>query len=76
MFGWLDAGKNLRLTLEPCKPIRIAGKGFRQDLQRHLPVQLGIGGLIDLSHPTLTNEGGDVVVPESGADGEGHGLSG
>ena len=70
----VQAGEDLRLTLKPCQPIRIAGKRFGQDLQRHLPVQLGIGGLIDLSHPALADEGGDVVVAESGADGQGHGL--
>jgi hypothetical protein len=35
-----------------------------QDLQRDLPVELGIGGLIDLPHATLADEGGDVVVAE------------
>ena len=32
-----------------------------------LPVQLGVGGLLHLPHPTLADEGGDVVVAESGA---------
>ncbi len=48
--GMIEAGKNLRLTLEPGQPIRISGKRLGQDLQRHLPVELGIGGLIDLAH--------------------------
>ena len=39
-----------------------------------MPVQLGIGGLIDLSHAPFANEGSDVVVAESGADLQGHGL--
>ena len=34
-----------------------------------------IGGLIDLSHATLTNEGSHVIVAESGADFESHELS-
>ena len=33
-----------------------------------LSVQLCIGGLIDLSHAALTNEGGDVIVAELGTD--------
>ena len=33
-----------------------------------------IGGLIDLAHAPLANEGGDVIVAESGADGKGHRL--
>ena len=72
----VEAGKNLRFSLEPRQTIRIAGKRLGQDLQRLLPIQLCIGGLIDLSHPAFTDEGGDVVVAESGTDGEGHGLSG
>ena len=47
-----------------------------QDLQRHLPVQRGISGPIDLSHAALADESGDVVVSDAGADGEGHVLSG
>ena len=45
---------------------------FRQDLQRHLAVQLGIGSLIDLSHPAFTQLGDDFVVAESCADVECH----
>ena len=39
-----------------------------------IPVELGVGGLIDLAHAALADEGGDVVVAEAGADGQGHGL--
>ena len=66
--GMVQAGEDLRLPREPGEPIRISGKRLGQDLQRHLPVQFGIGGLIDLSHAAFTNEGGDIVVAESGAD--------
>ena len=45
------------------------GNRLATDLQRYLAVQLGIGGLIDLAHAPLANEGGDVVVPEAGTDG-------
>ena len=38
-------------------------------------VQLGIGGLVDLAHAPLANEGGYVVVAESGADSERHAIS-
>ena len=68
----VEAGENLRLSLKPRQPIRISGKRLRQDLERHLPVQLGIGGLVDLPHASLADEGGDVVVAESGTDGQRH----
>ncbi len=49
---WMvQRSKNLRLTLEPRQPIRIVGKGLGQDLQRDLPVQFGIGGLVDSPMP-------------------------
>ena len=68
----VEGCENLRLALKPSEPIRVSRKRLGQDLQRHLPVQLGIGGLVDLSHATLTNESGDVVMSEAGADFEGH----
>ena len=70
----VQAGKHLRFSLKPSQAIRISGKGLGQDLERHLAIQLGISGLIDLAHATLADEGGHVVVAESGADGKGHGL--
>ena len=38
------------------------------------PVKLRVGGLPDLAHPALAEEGGDVVVAEAGAGFERHGL--
>ena len=35
-------------------------------------VQLGIGGLIDLAHAPLADEGGDIVMGDAGADVQGH----
>ena len=40
-----------------------------QPIQRDLPVQLRIGGLIGLPHAALADEGGDIVVSEAGTDG-------
>ncbi len=37
-------------------------------------VELGVGGPVHLAHPPLADEGGDVVVAESGADLERHRL--
>ena len=39
----------------------------------YLAVQLRVGRLPDLAHAALTEEGGDVGVPEAGAGGQGHG---
>ena len=72
----VQAGKNLRLSLEAGEAIRIFSKRLGQDLERHLAVQRGIGGLIDLARSPLADEGGDFIVAESGADFESHGLWG
>ncbi len=48
----------------------------REDLQGDLTVELLVGGLPDLAHAALAEEGGDVVVPEAGAGTEGHDLLG
>ena len=64
----VQAGEHLSLSLEPCETVRIFSKRLGQDLQRHLPVQLGISGLPHFAHPTFTNLGGDFVVPEAGTD--------
>ncbi len=50
------------LALAPGKPIRITRERFGENLERHLALELRIGGLIDLAHAPLTDEGDHVVV--------------
>ena len=71
--GVVEAGEDLRLPREPGEPIRVSGKGVREDLQRDLAVELGVSRLPDLAHTAFPEQGGDVVVAEAGAGGEGHG---
>ena len=70
--GWFRLARTCASRWNRASRSRIAGKRLGQDLQRHLAVQLGIGGLVDLSHPALADEGGDVVVAEPGAYFQGH----
>ena len=70
----IEGCEHLRFALEPSQTVGVAGEGVGQHLDRDLPIKVCIGGLIDLSHPTLANEGGDVIVAESGADSQGHEL--
>ena len=60
--------------LKPCQPLRVRRERFGEDLERHLPLELRISRLIDLAHAALADEGGHVVMPEAGADFQGHGL--
>ena len=72
----VEAREHLRFPLEPGEAIRVSREGVGQDLQRDITAQLRVGGAIDLAHAALPDEGGHVVVPEPGADCEGHELSG
>jgi hypothetical protein len=47
---------------------RSSSRAFISRLPDRPEMQLGIGGLIDLSHATLANKGSYVVMAESGAD--------
>ncbi len=66
----VEAGEDLRLPFEPGEAIWISREGVGEDLQRDLAVELRVGGLPDLAHPALAQEGGDVIVPEAGAGTE------
>ena len=70
----VEAGEDVRFPLEPGEPIGVRCEGVGEDLQGDIAAQLRIGGAIDLSHAPLADKGGDVVVPETGADGQGHEL--
>ena len=69
----MNAGEDLRLPREPGKPVWVSREGVGEDLQRDLAVELRVGGLPDLAHAALADEGRDGVVPEAGAGAEGHG---
>ena len=42
--------------------LAILSKGLRKDLDRHLPVQFGDGGAIDLTHAAGANLLADLVM--------------
>ena len=46
---------------------QVSGEGVREDLQRDLAAQLRVGGAIHLPHAALADEGGHVIVAETGA---------
>ncbi len=76
MLGWFSEARTLGFTLEAGQAVGISRKGVGEDLEGDIAVELRVGGLPDLAHPALTEEGSDVVVPEAGAGGQGHGLLG
>ena len=70
--GMVQRGEDFGFPLEPGESIRIIREGVGQDLQRHVTVELGISGLIDLAHAAFADLGGDFIRAESGAGFEWH----
>ena len=68
----VQAGEDLRLPLEAGQAVGISREGVREDLEGDLAVQLRVGGLVDLAHAALADEGGNGVVSDLGADFQGH----
>ena len=65
--GVVQRGQHLGFAFKPGKAVGIVGEGLRQDLQRHVPVELGVSSSIHLAHAAFADLGGDVVGAEGGA---------
>ncbi len=53
--GVTERGQDLRLAAESTHSLAVTGKGFRQHLQGHFPVQPGVRGPVHLTHSTLSD---------------------
>ena len=62
--GGLIGGEQLECSVV----VPIPGKGLRQDLDRHLAVQLGVSGTVHLSHATFTDLCDDLVMGDGRVD--------
>ena len=63
----IQRGQQLGLSFETSQPIRVAGKRFGQDLDRHIALQTDVPGAIDLTHAPLAKLGEDLVGPQTEA---------
>jgi hypothetical protein len=74
---WMvERREHLRFTLETGEAIVIVGKRLRQDLDRHVAIQLGIVRAIDLTHAAGAQGGEHLINPEASAWHEGHDVLG
>ena len=73
MFGMVQCREDFGFALEACQPVGICRNGLRQNLDRDLPLQVRIGGAIDLTHAAHADLGGDFIRAESSTRSESHG---
>ena len=65
--------EHFRFALKPREPIEVGGEQGRQNLDRDLAFQLGVGGPIHLPHPAFADLFGDFVDAETSSGSERHG---
>jgi hypothetical protein len=68
----IERGERPRLALEAREPVVIPGEEIGQDLQRDVPPEPGVAGLVDLSHPAGAKRSDDLVRTEAAARGQRH----
>ena len=73
--GVLERGERARFPLEANEPLRVGGKGWRQNLKRDLATELRIAGAIDLTHASRAEHPGDFEAAEALPGLEGQGLA-
>ncbi len=64
----IEGGEDLGFALKPRQTFGVGREQRREDLDRDLTLQLGVGRAIDLPHPALADLRGDFVVAESGTE--------
>ena len=68
----IERGEDFRLTLEACESFSIPGHRRGQDFDCNATFQVGVGGLVDLAHPTRADLGEDFIWAEAGTGSEEH----
>ncbi len=71
----VEGGDGAGLALETGEALRVVGEVRGQHLEGDLAPELRVDGAIDLAHAARAERGDDLVVTETGARGEGHGVT-
>ena len=66
----VERGQEARLPLEALDPGGVGGEGLGQDLDRHLAVQAGVAGFVDLSHAAAPERSYDLERSQARTRGE------
>ena len=68
----IEGREDVRLALEAGTPVGVARDRVRQDLERHLPLQLQVAGAIDLAHSARPERCQNLIWAKRGAGVERH----
>ena len=71
MLGWFSEASTSASRWKRASRSWISGQRWRQDLDRDLAFEPGVGRPIDLAHAAFADLGGDLVDAEAGAGSEG-----
>ena len=73
----VEGGEDLGFTLEALHALFVASEGLREDLDRHLALQLRVARPVDLAHPPRAQKRDELIGTEPLSGRQGHdGLSG
>ena len=74
--GVIEGGSRSGFLLEPPEPIGVVREVGRQQLQRDIPIELGVARQVHFAHSPRAEERADLVRSQPGAGCQKHGRSG
>jgi hypothetical protein len=58
----IERSEDLGFPLKTCHALGVSSKDLGQNFERYIPVQLGVVGTVDFSHPSFADLLDDLVV--------------
>src|SRR5215471_13253783 len=68
----IERSQHFGLALEASHAARITSEGIGENLQRHVALQLGVAGAVDLAHTALSDKRENFVGPQMVSYGQRH----
>ena len=60
-MGMIERRQHLRFAPEPPETIGVAREGVGDDFQRDIAAEIRVTGAVDLTHPSCSEQGDDLV---------------